>query len=237
LSSSSLNKKSSLVAMAEERDDFAAVPCYEDRDEDIQATARKMFLANGFTISNDTLALLCSRLSNDRKSSLGELEKLITYMGDYRNITSDDVCKVISDNSATSGDDVCYFTASGQTDKALKAYQKLLAEDGDPIMVVRGLTYHFLRLLNCAAQIEKGETIDNVVNKSSPPIIFFRKASFKAQLSLWNKQRLLAAMEHLYKADRDCKTTNMPAEEIVSYLIMALSSATARLKREQYGRY
>lgn len=234
LTSASLNKKSSLTALAEERDDFALIACYEDRDEAVYTTARQMFIEQGYTIANEALQLLCSRLSNDRKSNIGEIEKLMTYMGTRKNITNDDVCRVISDNSAASTDDVCYFTASGQTEKALQAYGKLLNEGGDPTMIVRSLMYHFMKILSCAAQIEKGETLDNAVNKMTPPIIFFRKNSFKNQAAIWSKDRLLSVMELLYKTERDCKTTNMPTEEIVSYLIMQLSSAAAKMSRRGY---
>lgn len=237
LSSSSLNKKSSLVALAEDRDDFAAIPCYEDRDEAIYATARQMFIDQGFTINNEALQLLCSRLSNDRKSNIGEIEKLITYMGTRKNITDEDVLQVISDNSAASGDDVCYFTASGQTDKALQAYHKLLGEGGEPVMVVRSLMYHFMKLLSCVAMLEKGENVDAAIGKMSPPIIFFRKSSFRTQVLTWPKARLLGVMDLLYSTERDCKTTHMPTVEIVSYLIMQISSAVRKMQKARQTGY
>lgn len=234
LSSTSLNKKSSLVSLAEERDDFASIPCYEDRDEAIFATAKQMFIDGGYTINNEALQLLCSRLSNDRKSNISEIEKLMIYMGTRKNITNDDVIQVISDNSAASGDDVCYFTASGQTDKALQAYNKLLNEGSEPASIIRNLMYHFMKILGSVAQMEKGESLDAAIAKITPPIIFFRKNSFRTQVSMWKKERLLGVMELLYKAERDCKTTGMPAEEIVSYTIMQIASAAAKMRSLHY---
>ena len=70
ISSTSLTKKSSLVSLAEERDDMGLIACYEDRDEDIFNTARSMFIENGLTINSEALQLLCARLSNDRKTCL-----------------------------------------------------------------------------------------------------------------------------------------------------------------------
>lgn len=41
-------------------------------------------------------------------------------------------------------------------------------------------------------------------------------------------------MELLYKCERDCKSTNMPVEEIVSYTLMQIGSAAAKLNRRGY---
>lgn len=232
--SASLNKSSSLVKLATERDDFALIACYDDRDEDIFATARNMFVEKGYTISNEALQLLCSRLSNDRKSNLGEIDKLITYMGDKKNIVPENVVAVISDTSASNGDDVCYFAGGGYTEKALSSYNKLINEGVEPISLVRSLFYHFHKILSCLAFIEQGETLDRIMFKMTPRIIFFREASFKRQVSIWNRERVLGVLELLYKCERDCKTTNMPVEEIVSYTIMQIASAVAKLGRKAY---
>ena len=231
ISSTTLNKKSSLVTLAEEREDMGLIVCYEDRDEDIFATARSVFIENGLTINNEALQLLCSRLSNDRKTNLGEIDKLITYMGDKKNVTTDDIQICISDQSAASGDDVCYFAANGQTDKALKSFRKLVNEGNEPISIIRSLSYHFNKILTVKAFMEKGDTLDKAVFKLVPKIIFFRESSFKRQLSIWPRERILSVLELLFKAEKDCKTTNMPVEEIVSYTIMQISSAASKLAK------
>lgn len=231
LSSTSLNKKSSLVSLAEEREDMALIACYEDRDEDIFSTARAKFIENGLTISHDALQLLCSRLSSDRKTNLGELEKLITYMGDKKNVAIEDVQSSISDQSSSSSDDICYFAASGQSEKALKSFRKMINEGTEPISIVRSMAYHFNKILTAKGFLEKGESMDKMMYKITPRVIFFRESSFKRQVSIWPRERLFSVLELLYKAERDCKTTNMPVEEIVSYTIMQISSAAARLAK------
>ena len=231
VSSASLNKKSSLVSLGESRDDMAVIACYEDRDEDVFATVRSLMSENGMTIGNEALQLLCARLSNDRKSNLSEIDKLITYMGDKKNVTTDDIQICISDQSAASGDDVCYFAANGQTDKALKSFRKLVNEGNEPISIIRSLSYHFNKILTVKAFMEKGDTLDKAVFKLVPKIIFFRESSFKRQVSIWPRERILSVLELLFKAEKDCKTTNMPVEEIVSYTIMQISSAASKLAK------
>ena len=231
LSSLSLAKRSSLVKMAEERSDCVAAACYEDRDEDVYATARAVFVANGCTIANEALALLCARLSSDRKSNLSEIEKLLVYIGDRRNITLEDVKAVVSDVSSSKVEDICYFTVSGETQKALDAFTRVINEGDEPVSIIRAVSYHVNRIVQCKAFMEKGETLEKAMFKLVPKIIFFREASFKKQVTVWPKERLFDVLDLLYKCERDCKTTNMPPEELASYCLMQIGSAAGKLGR------
>lgn len=234
VSAANLNKKSSLVVLAEGRDDMAVVACYDDRDEDVYSTVKNKLVDNGFTIGNEALKMLCARLSNDRKTNLGELEKLMTYMGTKRDIALDDIEKIVSDASASSSDDVAYCSANGDSAGAQKAFKKLINEGNEPISVVRTLLYHFQKLLTVLSYVENGETIDKAIYKLVPRIIFFREPAFKKQLSFWKRDRLLGVLDLLYKCERDCKTSNMPVEEIVGYTIMQISSAAAKMQKQMY---
>lgn len=229
ISSASLNKKSSLVVLAEGNENMAAVACYEDRDEDIFSTARSCFIEAGVTINNEALQLLCARMSNDRLTNLGEIEKLIIYIGDKKNVTPDDIRAVIADQSSSSSEDICYFTAGGYSAKAQAALQKMLNEGEEPVSITRSLTYHFNRLLTCQAVMEKGESLDKSVDKLVPRILFYRVSAFKRQLAIWPRERLFSVLELLYKCEKDCKTTNMPAAEVLSYTILQIASAAAKL--------
>ena len=234
VSAANLNKKSSLVVLAEGRDDMASVACYEDRDEDVYATGREKLVENGYTIGSEALKILCARLSNDRKTNLGEIEKLMTFMGGKKDIAVGDVERIVSDASSSSADDVCYYAAGGDSEKAQKAFRKMINEGSEPISIVRNLTYHFNKLLTVLGHMETGEPVDKAVYKLVPRIIFYREPAFKRQLGFWRKDKLLGVTELLYKCERDCKSTNMPAEEIVSYTIMQISSAAAKLQRRPY---
>lgn len=231
VSSGSFNKKSSMVALGEERDDMGVIACYEDRDEDIYATVRAILVENNFKIKDEAIRLLCARLSNDRKTNLSEVDKLLTYMGDKKDIGVEDITAVVADQSSSNTDDVCYYAASGEKAKAQEAYRKLLNEGEEPVSIVRSLTYHFNKILNCLGIIEKGETLERAMFKLTPRVIFFREGSFKRQVNIWSKEKVFSVLELLYKCERDCKTTNMPAQEIVSYTIMQISSAAAKTLR------
>ena len=210
--STSLKTKDSLAVLAKDDDCLYGIGCYDDRDEDITAFASKFISKNGFSIDNSSFQLLCSRLSNDRKISANELDKLITYMG------------------SSSQEDLCYFVALGQTEKAIASYNRLIFEGEQPVALIRSISYHFMKLLDCAVKMEKGETADKVVFALRPPLMFFRKNAFISQLKVWNRNRIMNALSLLYQTERECKTTDFPAEQNASFTIMRIANGVKRFR-------
>lgn len=219
-----LNKKSALVKLAETSDDMASYACYEDKNEDIYNVLK----TTGLTFDPPAIQFLCSRLSNDRMINLSEIEKLKTYMGDAKNVTIDIVAKVISDQSNSSAEDICYATMKGNREQADKLLIKYLAEGNDAVSVVKSLKYHVMRLLQCAAGLENGESEDEALKRLVPKLMFYRVDDFKLQLRKWKKDKLLSALDVLYDVEKDCKTTGMPSEDIVGRMLLRLAGAANR---------
>lgn len=230
ITSSSLKTKDSLAIMAKDEDFLYGIGCYDDRDEDISQFANKFMSKHGFNIDNTAFQILCSRLSNDRKITQNELDKLITYMGNKKEITVDDVITVISDTSASSQEDLCYFIAQGMVDKAIASYNRLIFEGENPVSIVRVISYHFMKLLDCVVKMEKGETADKVVFSIKPPLMFFRKNAFISQLKAWNRSRILSALTLLYQTERECKTTDLPSEQVASFAIIRIANGVKRFR-------
>ena len=231
LTSSTLNTKSSLVNLGKDREDFAIIGCYEDREKDIKQFVRDYLIKNQVTISENAADLLCMRLSNDKKANLSEMDKLITYLGSRRNIEIDDIKIAVSDTSSSSIEDLCYFIGTGKTDKAIDSYKELLNEGIEAVTIVRSISSHFINLLSYAYAFEQGKRPDEIINSIRPPLMFFRKDDLKLQINTWKKQSVLDAINLLYQCERDCKTTNLPAQEILSYTIMQLSGAARKLRK------
>lgn len=230
ISSSSLKTKDSLAVMAKDEKFFYGIGCYDDRDEDISQFVSKFMSKNGYRIDNIPFQVLCSRLSNDRKISSNELDKLVTYMGDKKDISIDDVLTVISDTSASSQEDLCYFIAQGMVEKAIASYNRLVFEGEQPVSIIRSISYHFMKLLDCAVKMEKGETSDKVVMSLRPPLMFFRKNAFISQLRVWNRSRIMSALNLLYQTERECKTTDFPSEQTASFTIMKIANGVKRFR-------
>lgn len=231
ITSSSINTKSSLVSFLKDAPDSAVIGCYDDREQDITTYIRNFFFARNITIAVDAQNMLCSKLSADRQITENELEKLVTYLGSRKNVTLDDVTQVISNTSTTSIDDLCYAASLGKAENAFKAYQNLIYEGEEPASIMRYMAYHFLKMLDSVAAMEKGTPARTVIESFRPPLMFFRKPDFLTLLKIWKRRSILDVLNLLYKAERDCKTTGFPAEEIASYTLIQIATAARKLQK------
>lgn len=228
ISSSSLNTRSSLITWAKDRSDVWTLGCYDDREENISQSVETMLREKKLEADMEVIQFLSSRLSPDRKINQSEIDKLDIFLGERRRVSLDDVRFAVSDVAGANYEDLCYSIANGETGKAVSLFNRLIREGGEPATVVRQITYHFFKLLGCSAQIEEGKSSMEVVSSLRPPLMFYRKDAFLKQLRVWNKDRLLAVLSMLYDCERDCKTTNLPAEQCASYTILRISGAVKK---------
>lgn len=228
LASTTLNTRSSLITWAKDRDDIIIVGCYEDREEDIVVATENMLKAKGLKADMPNLQLLCARLSPDRKLNQSEIDKLAIYMNDRQQITAEDIKAAVCDVAGTNMEDLCYFVAGGEVLKASRMFDRLIKQGEEPATLVRQITYHFGKLLECVAQTEQGCGTDEAIKNMRPPLMFYRKRAFTQQLQIWNRDRLLSALKLLYEVERDCKTTNIPAEQTAAYALLRLTGAAQK---------
>jgi DNA polymerase-3 subunit delta len=232
LSSSVYNTKSALITWAKERRDILTVGCYEDREGDIMQEAAAMLREKGLVADNATLQVLCARLSPDKRINQSEIDKLEMYLGERKSVTIADVQNAVCDTAGASTEDLCYFVAGGEIKKALNIFNRLLKEGEEPASLVRSVEYHFANLLESTAKIANGQTVDAAT--ASLRLMFYRKPEFLKQLRMWNKEHLLSALSMLYECERDCKSNNIPADEVAGYTFLRLAKFGAKL-RQTYG--
>ena len=228
ISSSSLNTRSSLISWAKERDDIYVVGCYDDREADISQSVAQMLKERGLQTMPDVLQFLTSRLSSDRKMNVAEIDKLALYLGEKKNVDIADVRACISDIAGADYEDLCYYTASGNTQKACTSFNRLIKEGEEPATLIRQIGYHFMKLLSILALITEGKSTEEALKSLRPPLMFYRKDEFIRQLKVWNKDRIFSALSMLYECERDCKTTGMPAENLADYCILRISGAVKK---------
>jgi len=205
-----LSARSSLRLWFEKEASAASIACYQDELRDVHDVIRKKFAEAGIQADRDTVEYLAGQLGNDRYVTYQELEKLITYAGESRQLSFEAVQTLVDYNRETSFDDI----VSAVADRNLQALEKnltlLLREGTQPVAYLRALQRYFNRLYAMQAQVANGSSIEQVIQSARPPIFFKQVPVMTRHLNQWKTEAIVKALKLLVQAELACKTSDLP---------------------------
>ena len=226
LEGGNLTPRSGLRALAETEDCLAALPCYADSEEDLERLVATAARAEGFTVE-ETLSWIVERLGGDRGQSRSEIDKLLLYkVGDpNKTITLVDAAAVLGDTSAMDIDDVVGATFDGDLATLDRALDRVFAEGGNAVQLVRALQRHADQL-HLVSGHAKGGNFEGAMFKArglprGGPV----RRRFENHLRRWPLPRLGTALTRILDAELECKTTSFPDQAIARRLCLALARA------------
>ncbi len=223
-----LPPRSSLRKLFEAADNAAALPCYADQGDSLEAVVRDALRGEGLEAERDALAFLVEHLGGDRLLTRRELEKLALYMGGPGRVGLEDVLACVGDTAALSLDDLALAVADGDQAAVQRILDRLLASGTAPVAVLRAVARHFQRLHLAGGLAAAGKSPDQAMAALRPPVFFRHKARFGGQLRRWPPRRLGNALDVLLTAEADCKTTGMPAAALCGRALMQIARAARR---------
>ena len=218
-----LRPDEALRAAFEKSASAAAVACFGDDAEGLEALAHKVLKGYGIAIAPDVLTLLASRLGADRALSRGELEKLALYVQGRGMVDADDVAQVVGDASDLRLDGVPEAAASGDGARALRDADRAVASGEGVQAVLLATQRYFLRLHRIAASAQRGRSIDEAVRAMRPPIHFKAQGLVIAQLRNWTLPKLAKALRDIATTIAACRQTGALDETLMERLLLRLA--------------
>lgn len=230
LEGGNLTPRSSLRALAETEDTLAALPCYPDSEEDLERLVKSTATAHGFSVEEDALAWIVERLGGDRGQTRSEIDKLMLYMvgAESKAISVRDGAAVMGDSSSMEIDDVVAATFDGDLVTLDRALDRVFAEGGNPVQLVRALQRHADQLhLVLGHAAHGGNPESAMLNARGLPRFGPVRRRFENHLRSWPIGRLGEALKRILEAELECKSTGLPDEVIARRLCLALARAAA----------
>lgn len=227
LEAGGLGPRSPLRLLCEKSDAAAALPCYVDEGRDLETLIRETLTKAGYAPERDAVSFLAANTGGDRAKVRGELEKLITYMGEDQKgarVTLSDAMASCGEAGARGLDDLAYAAAGAQPGIALATYNQLIQEGVPIIVILRTLQGHFRRLHLTRARMDNGQSAEDAMKSLNPPIFFKQQAAFKAQAGKWTQKSCLQILDRLAQIEAQCKKTGTPDETLCAQALLAISS-------------
>lgn len=222
-----LTPRSTLRTLAETEACLAAMPCYMDSEQALAGLVESAARAENMSVDPDALDWIVDRIGGDRGQTRSEIDKLILYKqsDDNRTITQDDAQAVLGDTSALGMDDVVAATFDGNRVNLDRALDRVFAEGGHPVQLVRAVQ-RYAEQLNLVAANARGGNFESAMFKArglprGGPV----RQRFDRHLRSWPLPRLNDVLKRILDAELDCKTTGLPDEAIARRLCLALASA------------
>lgn len=135
-------------------------------DNQLPTMVRDFARDQGVAFTGPALQLFCKRVGTNLVETRGELDKLISYLGERNLAEEDDVAAVVSDTRIESVFDLTDALGEGHRAEALRLLNRLLNDGQAPLMVLAMLTRHFRQLWKTRELVAQGTS-----HKDLPRII------------------------------------------------------------------
>ncbi len=153
------NKKDIVKIIKEKRMDFYINPSSK---EEIVGALNDAISKNNINISMSAKDELLKRLLDDPINYQNELEKLILYSLNNKNIDLIDIKVLITETISTSYFDLIGAIASKDRGKALLSYSNLIEEGNEPLAILNFIVRRFSQLLYVKEMLNKKLSNDDI---------------------------------------------------------------------------
>lgn len=218
-----LRPDDSLRQMFERPPHAAAIACFADDTRDLDAVVRQVLEAHSLEIKPDARELLISKLGADRVLSRGEVEKLALFCMGGDEITAEDVEAIVGDASELTMDRIVSAAALGNGIRATLELDRTLSAGESAQTVISALQRHFQRLHRFRLAIEAGQSTEDVLKQTRPPLHFKARDAIAAELRLWTVPLLAAALSDISAAQKAARLTTVLESQIAERLIMKIA--------------
>ncbi len=226
-----LAKAVALRVLFEQSEVAVIVPVYDASDEETAILVRRQAEAEGKTIGQAALARLVDLLRRDQGAATQEVEKLVAYAGDGREITEAMIGAVCSAGGEEALDAMTDAVFEGDVEEADRALMELLSAGTDSGRVASVLHGHVVRLLEFKLKILAGQQAEAVVRGARPVIFFDRLGRVTAQLRTLGLEELVQMGRSLASATERTRTEPALAVATVSRAVMAVSRLARSLRQ------
>ena len=223
LNAYSLEKKSKLRNLFERSSKLLIIPTYKDTSLSLMEIAKKFFNNYKISISQETINLLVNRCNGDRGHLKSELDKILIYIQDKKNINLEEIFRLTNLSENFSINELVDTSLSKNTKKTSEILNESNYKSEDGILILRTFLQKAKRLLNLYEKHDQNLSFDSLINNYAPPIFWKDKPIIKKQLECWSKSKIKDLIMNINKTEIFIKKNSSISLMLVFNLIYETS--------------
>lgn len=189
-------------------------------DREIPDFVRREAQQRGIRIGREALDLLCSLVSNSLHEIEGELDKLMLYIGERREIGVADVEAIVSRGRSESIFALGEAIAKGDLIRALTLVRRFAAASEPPLLVLNLITGHYRLLWKIRALDSRQCAAADIARQvGRPPFIVPRLLE---QARRFSRRHFMAAYALFIDTDLAMKSRGGDAEALLELMVIRL---------------
>ena len=201
LNANILDKKSKLRGLFEKGKKLIIIPTYKDTSLTLVEIAKKFFYNYKISISQETINLLVNRCNGDRGYLNMELDKILIYVKDKKNINLEEIYKLTNLAENYSINELVDTSLSKNSQKTSEILNESNYKSEDGILILRTLLLKAKRLLSLYERQSSNVSIDSLINDYKPIIFWKDKPIVRRQLENWSKSKIKDLIEEINKTE------------------------------------
>ncbi len=197
-------------------------------DNQLPPHVREMGRQKGITFTSDALKLFCKRVGTNLAEVHGELDKLISYIGERDLVDEADVVAIVSDTRVESIFGLMDAIGRAQRDVALRLLSRLIDEGQAPLMILSMIVRHFRQMWKLRALQQQG-----VPQKEMPRLVGaspYFLAGLLDQSSRYRDVDYQQAFEYFLATDLAIKSSGGEPQAHLEKLVFDLTQLSGKEK-------
>ena len=201
LNANALETKSKLRNLFEKRKELIIIPTYKDTSIVLAEIAKKFFYNYKISISQETINLLISRCNGDRGHLKSELNKILIYMDNKKNINLEEIYKLTNLAENFSINELVDTSLSKNSQKTSEILNESNYKSEDGILILRTFLQKAKRLLSLYERQNGNVNFDSLINDYKPPIFWKDKPIVKRHLENWSRSKIKDLIVNINKTE------------------------------------
>lgn len=231
LTSQTLPKTSTLRTAFEKAPSALCLALYEETAMGLKAMVTDLVDQAGYTIEGSALEDFMALAGTQRALVREALERLLCYCDGTKTITAGDVRDVVSDEMSLSLDTLLDLAFLGKWELLQRALQRGAEQDllGNRLVITLG--YHVTRLKDLRGRLDEGQSLDQALRTSKPPVFFQRHGAIGQCLKVWSLRALASLEGRVFQTLHDIRALPALEQEFSERLLFAIAQKS-RQKEE-----